>query len=357
MGARIAAHFANAGVPGPSARHRAPQSAATAMPQPREAWTQRLKNSPGAFYLPPPPSLVTNRQLRGRPRQRSPTAIGLSKPSPKIWRSSAPCSTKWLQHRKPGTPSSPPTPAAFRWRSIAEGFPSRLPPAFFRHAFLQPAALPAPGRRSSRAPKPPPEVLRFARRLSAIATSAKAWCPAKTRRTSSPTASAVSLASTVQKLTVEKDFTIEEVDALTGPLIGLPKSASYRLLDIVGLDVWAHVTKNLYDARAQRSLARRASCCRRSSQQMIERGWLGDKTRPGLLQTRRQGRKRFMAIDLETLEYQPRRQAAFCSRRDGVRNIENLPRAAARADGALTDRAGTFLWQAASATWCSIRPA
>ena len=45
--------------------------------------------------------------------------------------------------------------------------------------------------------------------------------------------------STVQKLTVEDGYTIEEVDALTGPLIGLPKSASFRLLDIVGLDVWA----------------------------------------------------------------------------------------------------------------------
>jgi 3-hydroxyacyl-CoA dehydrogenase len=48
--------------------------------------------------------------------------------------------------------------------------------------------------------------------------------------------------ATIQQLTVEHDLTIEEVDALTGPLIGLPKSASYRLLDIVGLDVWAHVT-------------------------------------------------------------------------------------------------------------------
>src|SRR6185312_3842041 len=54
--------------------------------------------------------------------------------------------------------------------------------------------------------------------------------------------------ATIQRLTTEQDLTIEEVDALTGPLIGLPKSASFRLLDIVGLDVWAHVTKNLYDA-------------------------------------------------------------------------------------------------------------
>ena len=48
--------------------------------------------------------------------------------------------------------------------------------------------------------------------------------------------------STVYKLMTEQDLSIEEVDALTGPLIGLPRSASFRLLDIVGLDVWAFVS-------------------------------------------------------------------------------------------------------------------
>src|SRR6185369_2440558 len=54
--------------------------------------------------------------------------------------------------------------------------------------------------------------------------------------------------ATIHKLTVEGDYTVEEVDALTGPLIGLPRSASFRLMDIVGIDVWAHVTRNLYAA-------------------------------------------------------------------------------------------------------------
>ena len=51
---------------------------------------------------------------------------------------------------------------------------------------------------------------------------------------------------TVQQITVADDYTIEEVDALTGSLIGLPNSASFRLLDIVGLDVMAAVSDNLY---------------------------------------------------------------------------------------------------------------
>ena len=94
--------------------------------------------------------------------------------------------------------------------------------------------------------------------------------------------------STVQQLTVEQDLTIEEVDLLTGQLIGLPKSASYRLLDIVGLDVWAHVTKNLYEAVPGDPFRERFTM-QPFLMEMIERGWLGDKTRPGLLQARRQG--------------------------------------------------------------------
>ena len=54
--------------------------------------------------------------------------------------------------------------------------------------------------------------------------------------------------ATVAKTMLEGDYTIEEVDALTGPLIGLPNSASFRLLDIVGLDVWAFVVRNLFEA-------------------------------------------------------------------------------------------------------------
>ena len=79
------------------------------------------------------------------------------------------------------------------------------------------------------------------------------------------------------------------MDALTGPLIGLPNSASFRLLDIVGLDVWAHVTKNLYDLVPDDPWRERFVLPPFFAQ-MIERGWLGDKTRPGLLQARRQGR-------------------------------------------------------------------
>ena len=92
-------------------------------------------------------------------------------------------------------------------------------------------------------------------------TWAKAWCRARTRRTSSATASAASSARTVHKLTEEGDYTVEEVDALTGPLIGLPKSASFRLIDIVGLDVWVHVAAQSLRGGAGRSRRASGSSC------------------------------------------------------------------------------------------------
>ena len=123
---------------------------------------------------------------------------------------------------------------------------------------------------------------------------------------------------------MEEGLTIEEVDALTGPLIGLPKSASYRLLDIVGLDVWAHVTKNLYDL-VPGDPWRERFVLPPFFAQMIERGWLGEKTGQGFYKRVGKGdKKEILALDLKTLEYHPSKKARFASI-EGVRNIEDLP--------------------------------
>ncbi|MCU1263449.1 MAG: 3-hydroxyacyl-CoA dehydrogenase [Bryobacterales bacterium] len=149
--------------------------------------------------------------------------------------------------------------------------------------------------------------------------------------------------STVQKLTVEDDYTIEEVDLLTGPLIGLPKSASYRLLDIVGLDIWAHVTGNLARAVPNDPYHERY-VMQPFLMEMIRRGWLGDKTGQGCYKKIGSGdEKAFHAIDWKTLEYKPPAKPRFPSV-DAARNVENLPerlRMLLKAD----DRAGSFLWR------------
>ncbi|HLW77666.1 MAG TPA: 3-hydroxyacyl-CoA dehydrogenase/enoyl-CoA hydratase family protein, partial [Bryobacteraceae bacterium] len=148
---------------------------------------------------------------------------------------------------------------------------------------------------------------------------------------------------TIAKTTVEEDFTIEEVDALTGPLIGLPNSASFRLLDIVGLDVWAFVGSNLYnlvpgDPWRDRFLPLDFE------KKMIERNWLGEKTGQGFYKRVGKGDNReIQVLDWKTLEYHPAQKPRFPSV-EAARNIEDLGerlRTLLRSN----DRAGNFLWK------------
>jgi len=148
--------------------------------------------------------------------------------------------------------------------------------------------------------------------------------------------------ATVHKLTVEGDYTVEEVDALTGPLIGLPRSASFRLVDIIGLDVWAHVLRNLYQL-AQNDPARDRYLVPGFMERMIERGWLGEKRGQGFYQRVGKGpEKEIHAIDWKTLEYHPARKVKFPSA-DAVRNVEDLTQRL-RALVAGGDRVAAFLW-------------
>jgi 3-hydroxyacyl-CoA dehydrogenase len=152
------------------------------------------------------------------------------------------------------------------------------------------------------------------------------------------------LGSTIQKLTVELDLSIEEVDFLTGPLIGMPKSASYRLLDIVGIDIWAHVTENLREA-VPNDPFRDRFVMQPFLMQLIERGWLGEKRGQGLF--KRVGKDREIhAIDWKTLEYHPAAKPRFDSL-ESIRKIEPLADRL-KALVALDDKAGRFLWQTLS---------
>jgi len=146
---------------------------------------------------------------------------------------------------------------------------------------------------------------------------------------------------TVGKITLEGGYSVEEVDAITGSLIGLPNSASFRLLDIVGLDIWAFVGTNLYHA-VPGDRWRDRFLMTDAQKAMLERKWLGDKTGQGFY--KRVGKeKEIHAIDLQTFEYHPAAKVKFPSA-DAARGIEDLgERLRALVKG--TDRVGTFLWQ------------
>ncbi len=147
--------------------------------------------------------------------------------------------------------------------------------------------------------------------------------------------------ATVYKYAIEGGYTVEEVDALTGSLIGLPNSASFRLIDIVGLDIWAYVGRNLYslvpeDPWRDRFLPPPFV------DEMMKRKWLGEKTGGGFY--RRVGKEKTIeALDLNTFEYSPAKKASFASV-EQARNIEDLPQRL-RALVASKDRAGEFLWK------------
>jgi 3-hydroxyacyl-CoA dehydrogenase len=147
--------------------------------------------------------------------------------------------------------------------------------------------------------------------------------------------------ATIYKYAAEGSYTIEEVDALTGSLIGLPNSASFRLIDIVGLDVWAHVGRNLFDL-VPADPWRDRFLPPPFVDEMLRRKWLGEKTGSGFY--RRTGpEKTIEALDLETFEYRPARKVSFESV-ETARNIEFLPD---RLRKLVTseDRAGSFLWE------------
>ncbi|MGA3204958.1 MAG: 3-hydroxyacyl-CoA dehydrogenase family protein, partial [Bryobacteraceae bacterium] len=147
--------------------------------------------------------------------------------------------------------------------------------------------------------------------------------------------------ATVQKITIEGDYTVEEVDLITGPLIGLPNSGSFRLLDIVGLDVWSSVGTNLYHAVPDDPWRERFLMPEFHTR-MTERGWLGEKSGQGFY--KRVGKeKEIHAIDLHTLEYHPAIKVKFPSA-EAARNIEDLAERL-RVLVAGTDRVGTFLWK------------
>ncbi len=115
---------------------------------------------------------------------------------------------------------------------------------------------------------------------------------------------------------LQNDFTIDEVDAITGPAIGNPKTATFRLIDLVGIDVWDHVGRNLapaipHDEHALRYLNSEQTNHMIST--LVGRGSLGGKTKEGFYKEVRtaEGAKEFWTLNLTTFEYEPARKVRF----------------------------------------------
>ncbi|HEU0368963.1 MAG TPA: 3-hydroxyacyl-CoA dehydrogenase family protein, partial [Candidatus Acidoferrum sp.] len=156
------------------------------------------------------------------------------------------------------------------------------------------------------------------------------------------------------RLMNELDMTVEEVDACTGPAVGWPKSATFRTTDIVGLDVLAHVVRNIYET-APNDESRERYKVPALVEEMIKRGWLGDKTGQGFYKkVKGEGEKEILTLDVHTMEYRPRQKAKFASI-DAGKSIDDT-RQRLRAlvgpvlQGQKGDKAQQFLWSAISET-------
>jgi 3-hydroxyacyl-CoA dehydrogenase len=150
------------------------------------------------------------------------------------------------------------------------------------------------------------------------------------------------------------EMTIEEVDACTGPAIGQPKSATFRTADIVGLDVLLHVVKNIYDS-VPNDESREMYRVPALLEEMARRGWLGDKTSQGFYKrVKGEGEKEILSLDVNTMEYRPRQKARFASL-EAAKAIEDTgDRLRSLLSPALqghnSDKAQQFLWGALSET-------
>lgn len=132
--------------------------------------------------------------------------------------------------------------------------------------------------------------------------------------------------SFVSEYALENGYTIAEVDAITGPLVGHPKTATFRLTDLVGLDVMMHVNNNLYPAIPHDNYREVLKSPRTNAlnAHMAERGWLGNKSNQGFYkQVKVNGQREFHTLDPETLAYFNPPSVRFDSV-GAVRKIENL---------------------------------
>ncbi|EID45609.1 3-hydroxyacyl-CoA dehydrogenase/enoyl-CoA hydratase family protein [Parageobacillus thermoglucosidasius] len=132
-------------------------------------------------------------------------------------------------------------------------------------------------------------------------------------------------------------YSVGEVDSLTGPLIGRPKSATFRTLDVVGLDTFIHVANNVFEkVEGEEKEAFRVPDFMKA---MLEKGWIGSKSGQGFFW--KQG-KDILELNYETLEYEPRKKlttpAVEASKQ--AKKLNDKLKALVYAD----DRAGTFLW-------------
>ena len=157
----------------------------------------------------------------------------------------------------------------------------------------------------------------------------------------------VAVTFTVATLMLEQGLTIEEIDALTGPALGFPRTGTFRLADMVGIDILAHVAANFPQGVTRGGFGP-------VLEEIVKRGWLGDKSGQGFYRKVRgaDGKDQRMVLDLKTFEYRP-------SEKPNLPSLEMAKNAATvqerikllLANDPKKDKAARFLWPFLSSLW------
>jgi len=147
-------------------------------------------------------------------------------------------------------------------------------------------------------------------------------------------------------------MTVEEVDACSGPAVGWPKSATFRTADIVGLDVLMHVVRNIYET-APHDESREVYKVPALVEEMAKRNWLGDKSGQGFYKrVKGEGEKEILTLDVNTMEYRPRQKAKFASIEAGKAIEDTCERLRTLLQPLFeeqkTDKAQQFIWSGLS---------
>jgi 3-hydroxyacyl-CoA dehydrogenase len=157
----------------------------------------------------------------------------------------------------------------------------------------------------------------------------------------------VAVMFTAATLMQEQGLTIEEVDALTGQAIGWPRTGTFRLADMVGIDILAHVAANFPEGVTQGKFLF-------VLQEMMKRGWLGDKAGQGFYKKTRgaDGKEVRQVLDLATFEYRPAAKPALPAL-EMAKNAATVPERLRLllANDPAKDKAAAFLWPFLASLW------
>jgi 3-hydroxyacyl-CoA dehydrogenase len=148
-------------------------------------------------------------------------------------------------------------------------------------------------------------------------------------------------------LMLEQGLTIEEVDALTGPAVGWPRTGTFRLADLVGIDILAHVAANFPGGVSGGKFSAILD-------ELLKRGWLGDKSGQGFYKKVRgaDGKDERLVLDPGTFEYRPLMKAALPAL-EMAKNAATLPerlQLLLKNDPA-KDKSAAFLWPFLASLW------